>query len=202
MKNNSEISKQLLKLLFSLYGVDFSDYEECYNTIKIDLSENNNNEDEDGKSPINSSTSSKCNINNNMKSIEIKLNKNNQKKFNDEINMSNLNSNGRANRFKIFLNSNKGKKIINTDFNIKLINNISNNKYKLYSTPGQINFLNYKNKNKSTNKNLDFLPNNSIGLFDNKSNKKLTQNIMTYKNNILNNSFKSCNYIPKEKKTL
>ena len=109
MKNNSEISRQLLKLLFSLYGVDFSDYEECYNTIKIDLSENNNNEDEDGKTHINSSTSSKCNINNNMKSIEIKLNKNNQKKFNDEINISNINSSGRANRFKIFLNSNKVK---------------------------------------------------------------------------------------------
>ena len=199
LKNNSEISELLLKLLFSLYGVDFSDYEECYNTIKLDLSENNNNEDEDGKNHLNSNTSSKCSIKKNLKSIEIKLNKNNQKKLNDEINISNLNSSGRGNRFKIFLNSNKGKKIINTDFNIKLIDNISNNKYKLYSTPGQINLLNYKNKNKSTNKNLEFLPNNSIGLFDNQSNKKLSPNIMTHKNNILNNSFKSCNYIPKEK---
>ena len=33
------------------------------------------------------------------------------------------------------------------------------------------------------------------------SNKKLTPNIMTHKNNILNNSFKSCNYIPKEKQS-
>ena len=201
LKNNSEISELLLKLLFSLYGVDFSDYEECYNTIKLDLSENNEDEDEDGKSHLNSNTSSKCSIKSNMKSTEIKLNKNNHKIFNDEIKISNLNSSGRANRFKIFLNSNKGKKIINTDFNIKLINNNSNsnNKYKLYSSPGQINFLNYKNKNKSTNKNLEFSQNNSIGLFDNKGNKNLSPNIMNHKNNILNNSFKSSNYIPKEK---
>ena len=201
LNNQSEISDKLFKLLFSLYGIEFSDYEECYNIIKKDLSENINIDDENESSNLYSNASSKCNINKNIKSIEIKLNKNNKKTFNEEINMSNLNTSSRENKFKIFLNSNKEKKYIKTNFNIKLTNNINNKnkyKFKLYSSPGQINFLNCKKKNKSTEKNLEFLPNNSIGIFKNNSKKKLSPNIKNHKNNVLNTSFKISNYIPKE----
>ena len=46
INNNSDVSKRLFKLLLSLYGIDFSDYEECYIVIKKDLIENNDYEEE------------------------------------------------------------------------------------------------------------------------------------------------------------
>ena len=98
LNNKSGISKNI-KWIFSLYGIEFSDYEECYNIIKKNLSENINIDDEDEISNLYSNTSSKCDINKNMKSIEIKLNKNNKKKFNEKINISNSNTNIRENKF-------------------------------------------------------------------------------------------------------
>ena len=199
LKKNQEISEHLYKLLISLYGVELSDYEECYNIIKHDLNNNNNNEVEE---KINSNTKSNTNsnISNNLKSIDNTFNKSKDFIMNEENRKRILNSSGRKNKFKIYLNSNKNKKYINTDNNIKSIDN--KKKFKLYSSPGQINFLNQKKKNKSTDKNIEFLPNNSIGIFDNKSNKELSLNLMTHNNSLHNTSFKSCNYIPKEQNNI
>ena len=202
LNHNLEISEHLYKLLISLYGVEFTDYEECYNVIKNDLNKNNDNEDEDEEENSNSNTKSNTNsnINNNLKSIDNKFNKSKDFTMNEENSKRILNSSGRKNKFKIYLNSNKNKKFINTDNNIKSIDN--KKKFKLYSSPDQINFLNKKKKNKSTDKNIDFLPNNSIGIFDNKSNKKLSLNLMKHNNSLHNTSCKSCNYIPKEQNNI
>ena len=194
LHKNSENSKRLFKSLISLYGVDFSDYEECYNAIKKDLNENDNNEDEEDNCNTNTNTNSNTNIN--TKSIEIKSNKSNDI-LNEEKDTNNLNSSGRKNKFKIFLNSNKDKKYINTDININSINKSSKHKYKLYASPGQTNFVNHKKKFKSTDKNYEIISNNSIGLFANDS-KKLSPNILSHNNSLHNSSFKSTNYVPKE----
>ena len=198
LNKNLEISEYFFKLLISLYGVEFSDYEECYNVIKQDLNKNNVIVDEEENSNLN--TKSNTNSNNNWKSKENKFNKSKDFTMDKEKRKRILNSSRRKNKFKIFLNSNKNKKYIDTENNIKSIDN--KKKYKLYSSPGQINFLYQKKKNKSSEKNIEFLPNNSIGLFDNKNNKKLSLNLMTHNNSLHNTSFKSCKYIPKEQNNI
>ena len=131
LNKNLKISEKIFKLLFGLYGVEFSDFEECYNIIKQDLSNININDyDSSINSNTNTNTNSKTNINKNMKSLETKFNsKNNILK--EEKNITNKSISDRKNKYKIYLNSNKGKKYINTDFNIKL-NNHSSNKKKKY----------------------------------------------------------------------
>ena len=193
LHKNLETSQKLFKLLISLYGIDFSDYEECYIAIKKDINQYNESEDEQESSNKNTNTNSKTNIN--TQSIEIKSSNINNI-MNDEKDLSNTNSSGRENKFKIYLNSNKDKKYINTDININNINKNSKQKYKLYASPGQTNFANHKKKAKSNEKNYEFLSNNSIGLFPN-DNKK-SPNILTHNNSSNNNSFKSTNFIPKE----
>ena len=197
-------SEKLYKSLISIYGVEFSDYEECYNVIKQDLIENENNETEDEEESFktNSNTRSNTNITNTnitntIKSMKIKLSTSNNNTLNEERNISNLNTSGRKNKFKVYLSSNKDKKYINTDYNIKSkINKNSKNKYKFNSSPGQINFFNQKQKCKSSDK-YEFIPNNSIGIFNDNTN-KLSPNIMTNNNSLINTSFKSTNYIPKD----
>ena len=202
LNKNLEISEKLFKLLFGLYGVEFSDFEECYNIIKQDLSNININDyDSSINSNTNTNTNSKTNINKNMKSLETKFNsKNNILK--EEKNITNKSISDRKNKYKIYLNSNKGKKYINTDFNIKLNNHSSNKKkkykFKLYSSPCQLNFINNKNRNKSCNKNLEFKQNNSVGILKFNNTNKLSPNILTHNNSLHNSSFKSCVYIPKE----
>ena len=198
LPKNIESSESLFKLLISLYGVEFSDYEECYNIIKLDLFENNSFEDENESINSNINTNSQTDINKTKKNLEAEINKSNLNTF-DEETISNLNTSSKEFNYKIFLNSNKVKKFKNTDYNLKSNNNSKTKyKYKLCASPGQINFLNNKRKNKSTEKNLEFLQNNSIGIFTNNVNQKLTPNIMTHNNSLHNSSFNSYNYILKE----
>ena len=199
LNNKEEISKNLYNLLLSLYGIKFYDYEECYNIIKNDLVDNNDIEFEDDTEKTNSNTYSKTNIYTNEKNIKIKLNKSNNITLNEERNKSNLSTSVRKKKFKIFLNSNKGKKYSKTDYNINLKRDkINENKYK--SSFGQINFLNHKKKFKCNEKKYEFLDHNSIDILrDNYKN--LSPNIMN-SCSIHNTSFKSCNYISKEPRHL
>ena len=91
-----------------------NDYEECYNIIKKDLIDTENNDDNEEES-LNSNidtTKSNTNTNKTIKSSDIIVNKDNKNTLNEERNISNLNSSGRKNKFKVYLNSNKGKKYI------------------------------------------------------------------------------------------
>ena len=201
LNKNLEISEKLYKLLISLYGIEFSDYEECYNIIKKDLIDNENNDEDNEEESLNSNidtTKSNTNTNKTIKSTDIILTKDNKNILTEERNISNLNSSGRKNKFKVYLNSNKGKKYMNTDYNVKLkINKNSKNKYKIYSSPGQINFLNHKKNYKSSDRNYEYLQNNSIGIF-NENCQNLSPNIMSHNNSLSNTSFKSTNFIPKD----
>ena len=196
VNNISDISKRLFELLLSLYGIEFPDYEECYNAIKKDLLEDNEDEDENEEEIYKTNnTIENTYSNTNMKTVEIKSNKNKFKVF--------INSNKNKNK-------NKNKKYFNTDvnMNMKNINNLNNNnnskkKLKLCESPGQMNFIKHKKKFKSNDKNYAFINNNSIGLLinDNK-NKKYSPNIITHNNSLHNSSFKTINYIPKEEQNL
>jgi hypothetical protein len=210
LNNNSEISKRLFKLLISLYGINFSDYEECYNALKKDLTENKDSGDEEdidnsnsnsNKTNANTNSNSKTNIN--KKSIEMKSNKSNDN-ANEDKEISNLISNScRQNKFKVHLNSNKSKKkYVNTEFNLKNINKNNNkHKFKLYASPGQTSFSTKKRRFKSNDKYYELFSNNSIGIFSSDS-KKISHNILTHNNSSHNSSFKSTNFVPKEKQLL
>ena len=207
LQNNMKFSEKLFKLLISLYGVEFSDYEECYNTVKQDLENSNSEEDENNitnsntnsNTNINSITKANSNTNSNLTSIEIKKNWSNNNIINQERSIANMNTTERKNKFKLSLNSNKDRRYINTELNLKSTINNNKNKYKLYASPGQTNFSGHKKKYKSTDKKYEFLPNNSIGIFNNNV-KNLASNILSNDNSIHNSSFKSTNYIPSESK--
>ena len=56
LSHNGESSKKLYKLLISIYGIEFSDYEECYNIIKNDIDKICESEDEEEEEEENSTT--------------------------------------------------------------------------------------------------------------------------------------------------
>ena len=206
--DNVQNSEKLFKSLISLYGVDFSYYEECYNVIKKDLSENNDSDDEieesnNTNSNTNTTKSTTTNINSNANISELNKNRSIPNILSEEMKKRNFNTSERKNKFKLSQNSNPRDIRIynNTDYNLKLkiSKNSKNNKYKLYASPGGTKFSAKKIKFKSSDKNYEFLPNNSIDIFGEFS-KKLSPNKITSNNSYHNTSIKSCNYMPKEEK--
>ena len=206
--DNIQNSDKLFKLLISLYGVDFSYYEECYNVIKKDSDENNDSDDEiDESNNTNSNTnttkSTTTNINSNINISDLNKNRSIPNILSEEMKKQNFNTTERKNKFKLTQNSNPReiRKYNNTDYNLKLkiSKNSTNNKYKLYSSPGGTKFSAKKLKFKSNDKNYEILPNNSIDIFG-EFNKKLSPNKITSNSSYHNTSIKSCNYMPKEEK--
>ena len=54
LNKNIKIYEKLYKLLIYLYCIEFSDYEECYNIIKKDLIDNENNDEDNEEESLNS----------------------------------------------------------------------------------------------------------------------------------------------------
>ena len=191
INKNIKLSEKLYKILLSIYGIEFSDYEECYNEIKKDMEENNELEDENDESMHE-------NTNSNLNSLEINMQTStNSKTLSKERNNYDWENFTRKNRFKISRDTNNGKKYFKADIN-NGVGKINKNMKILSSSPEHINTNGQKKKYILKTKNNDYYQNNSIGLLDNiYNNKKLSPNIMTNTNttNSLNNtSVKSCNY--------
>ena len=177
---------ELYKKLILLYGVEFSDYEECYNIIKMDLSETNDLNEEE-KEDI--SYSNIPNINKDTDSLIIKNNINNSKTINKERNKykDNFNKDSGEIKNKISLDSNRDNRYIKTDINLN--RNIIKNSNNLISSLDQKKDKLLSKKYKLNN-NYYSLQNNSIDILDNiHINKKLTPNVIR---NINNNSL---NYV-------
>ena len=175
---------ELYKLLILLYGVEFSDYEECYNIIKMDLSETNDLNEEE-KEDI--SYSNIPNIDKDTDSLIIKNNIKYNKTINKEINKYKCNFNkdsGEINN-KISVDSNRDYRYIKTDMNIN--RNKNKNSHNLISSLDQKKDKLLSKKYKLNN-NYYSLQNNSIEILDNiHTNKKLTPNgIRNINNNSLN----------------
>ena len=218
LSHNGELSKKLYKLLISIYGIEFSDYEECYNIIKNDIDKNYESDDEEEEEEENSTndrntiSNTKTNtsiqnsniiINPKANTIEINKNKNiskNTLKEEKSVSISNLNSE-RKNKFIFSQNSNKIKnfKGFENKFNLKIKSDIKN-KFKL-NLSGLTNFEDYKRKLKSNEKHDEYSSSNSIDVF-NVRNRKFSNYIINNNNNnsIHNTSIKSCNYISKDDK--
>ena len=217
--HNGELSKKIYKLLLSIYGIELSDYEECYNVIKNDLDKNYESEDEEEEEEENNTTkrntisnnktnttlqNSNTSMNPKANTIEINKTKNissNTLKEEKSVNMSNLNSE-RKNKFMLSQDTNKLKnfKGIENKFNLKIKNN-TKNKFKL-NLSGLTNFEVYKRKLKSNEKHGEYSSNNSIDVFSIRS-KKFSNYMINNNNNnnsIHNTSIKSCNYVPKDDK--
>ena len=191
INKNKNFSEKMYKLLILLYGVEISDYEECYNEIKKDLEESNEME-EDEENEVGSN----INLNtNNANSLDINIYSNNSKTLNKDRNNYGLKKVSRKNRFRISVDSNRGVKYIKTDINLN--NNVYNkNNHNLISSLDQKNNDFQKRKYKLKNNNYNNSHNHSIGILDNHINIKYTPNIISnINNNSLNNtSVKSCNY--------
>ena len=196
LKKN-KFSEKLFKLLISLYGFEFKDYEECYNIIKQDLEDNESDEEENDntKSNINLNNNNKRNknYNTNINNIDIKKNRSND--ILNEGNTINLNITERINKFKINLNSNKVRKYINSEHNLASTINNNKTKYTLNAISNKTKFSIFKNKIKSRDKSL---PNNLVNVFNNNF-KNLTTNTLTNESND-NSSFNIANYNTSETK--
>jgi len=200
INNESNLYETLYKMLISLYGVEFYDYEACYNEIKKDISEcDEMEEDEEENEEINNLMNTKTNTNLNLganaNSLEINMTSTNCKTLSKERGYD-WETFTRKNRFRISKDSNKGNKFIKTDMNLLMNGNKISNKKKLISSPDQANSSSQKMKYKLKSKNNEHT-NNSIGILDNLSNnKKYSPNILSNTNNnsLNNTSVKSCNY--------
>ena len=192
-----DLSEQLYNFLISLYGVEFSDYEECYNIIKKDLVETNELDEEEEIEENNHSIIQNINKDKdiNINSFEINNHSNISKTINKERKNDNINKNyQRKNKYKISVDSNKRSRYIQTDINIR--NKIDKNSYNLISSLDQ--------KKYKLNNNYYSLQNNSIEILDNiHKNKKLTPNIIrNINNNSLNNTRNNNNFIKNRPKYL
>ena len=200
INNESNLYETLYKKLISLYGVEFYDYEACYNEIKKDISEcDEMEEDEEENEEINNLMNTKTNTNLNLgantNSLEINMTSTNCKTLSKERGYD-WETFTRKNRFRISKDSNKGNKFIKTDMNLMMNGNKISNKKKLISSPDQAISSSQKMKYKLKSKNNEHT-NNSIGILDNLSNnKKYSPNILSNTNNnsLNNTSVKSCNY--------
>lgn len=200
INNEKKLYEKLYTMLMSLYGVEFSDYEHCYNEIKKDLIENDEieedeDENEESNNLMNTKTNTNLNLGENTNSLEINITSTNCKTLSKERGYD-WETFTRKNRFRISKDSNKANKFIKTDMNLMMNGNKISNKKKLISSPEQANSgiqrIKYKLKNKNNEYN-----NNSIGILDNlANNKKFSPNILsnTNSNSLNNTSVKSCNY--------
>ena len=216
LSHNVELSNKLYKLLISIYGIELSDYEECYKVIKNDLDKyyEDEEEEEEENSTTNRNTisntktkstlpNSNISITSKANTIEINKTKNissNTLKEEKIINISNLNSE-RKNKFILSQNSNKIKnfKGIENKFNFNIKDN-SKNKFKL-NLSGLTNFEVYKKRKLKSNEKQDqYSSNNSIDVLSTRSKKFSNYKINNNNNSIHNTSIKSCNYVSKDDK--
>ena len=218
LSHNVELSKKLYKLLISIYGIELSDYEECYKVIKNDLDKyyEDEEEEEEENSTTNRNTisntktkstlpNSNISITSKANTIEINKTKNIssntlKEEKNININISNLNSE-RKNKFILSQNSNKIKnfKGIENKFNFNIKDN-SKNKFKL-NLSGLTNFEVYKKRKLKSNEKQDqYSSNNSIDVLSTRSKKFSNYKINNNNNSIHNTSIKSCNYVSKDDK--
>ena len=187
---NRKLSDNLYKSLISLYGVEFSDYEQCYKEIKRGISESGEMEEEDEEEDSNMNTKrNNNNLNINTNSLEINIIGSNGTKTLSKEKDYNWDTISRKNRFKVSRDKNKASKYMKTDMN-------ANMKKKVLSSPDEEGFGIQKIKYKLKNADLNYLKNHSLGILDNLYNsKKLGSNLISNSNNSLNNtSVKSCNY--------
>ena len=218
LSHNVELSNKLYKLLISIYGIELSDYEECYKVIKNDLDKyyEDEEEEEEENSTTNRNTisntktkstlpNSNISITSKANTIEINKTKNIssntlKEEKNININISNLNSE-RKNKFILSQNSNKIKnfKGIENKFNFNIKDN-SKNKFKL-NLSGLTNFEVYKKRKLKSNEKQDqYSSNNSIDVLSTRSKKFSNYKINNNNNSIHNTSIKSCNYVSKDDK--
>ena len=184
INTKSELSENLYKLLLNMYDVDFSDYEDCYNLIKIDLSESNEMEEEEE----NEEMSDKENINN-LNILEVNKNKANSKTLNKERNNFELEKISRKNKNRISVDSHKVKRYIKTDININLNKFIKNEHKQISSFDKKKDNLRIK-KIKLKINGIDAMQNNSKETINNNfANKKFSPSILSQTNNTsLNNT--------------
>ena len=189
--NNLQLSEKLYNLLLLLYGIEFSDYEECYNIIKMDLKKNNDMDEDEEEKEESSNVNSKLNINletsnnTNINIRDINSHTNNSKSLNNErlkINNYDFEKISRKNNNRISVDNNKRKRYLKTDHDL---NGNKDNK--------NLNSRKYKNKKN----NYDNLQNSSIEIFElYHANKKLTPSLISNTNNssLNNTSIKSYNF--------
>ena len=183
LNKDMKLSEKIFNLLLNLYEINFSDYEECYNLIKRDMSNETEEESDDEEDSV-----IDMNINSKKggKSLEINLTESNYSNMKGRRNISNIMGNSEKSKILLSQNSNN---YINTDFNIK--NNGKKNRIKLFITPGQLNLATHKMKyksSKSSDKNFEMQSNNFNRHLNRKSNKKLNGNRNTLKNISFKNS--------------
>ena len=191
INKNRKLSDNLYKSLISLYGVEFSDYEQCYKEIKRGISESGEMEEEEEEeedSKMNTKRNNN-NLNINTNSLEINIIGSNEPKTLSKEKDYNWDTISRKNRFKVSRDKNKASKYMKTDMN-------ANMKKKVLSSPDEESFNIQKIKYKLKNGDLNYMKNHSLGILDNLYNsKKVGSNLISNSNNSLNNtSVKSCNY--------
>ena len=187
INTNKKLSDILYKELIALYGVEFSDYEQCYKEIKKGINESDEMEEEEEES--NNMDIKRNNNNINGNSLEINIIGSNGSKTLSKEKDYNWDTISRKNRFKVSRDKNKATKYMRTDTNATM-------KKKVLSSPDEEGFGLQKIKYKLKNGDLNYLKNHSLGVLDNFYNsKKLGSNLISNSNNSLNNtSVKSCNY--------
>jgi len=187
INTNKKLSDILYKELIALYGVEFSEYEQCYKEIKKGISESDEMEEEEEES--NNMDIKRNNNNINGNSLEINIIGSNGSKTLSKEKDYNWDTISRKNRFKVSRDKNKATKYMRTDANATM-------KKKVLSSPDEEGFGLQKIKYKLKNGDLNYLKNHSLGVLDNFYNsKKLGSNLISNSNNSLNNtSVKSCNY--------
>ena len=195
-----KLSKKLYELLLSLYGIEFSDYEECYNLIKIDINENNEQgKEEDEEQEEENKSNSKININTskNINNQKIKEQINNSKTLDNERNNYKFDKISNKNKNRISVDSNNRKRYIKTDTNLIKNNNSKKGDHLISSLDDKKDdFRKGKGKHKLMKNNYNIKQNNSIEIMENyHPNKKLTPSIITFTNNtsLDNTSIKTYN---------
>ena len=192
---NLKPSEKLYELLLSIYGIEFSDYEECYNIMKIDISESDEiDEDEDEEQELSSNANSKINLNTNIKisNQEIKDHLNNSKTLNNQRNNYKIDKISK-NKYRISVDSNNRKRYIKTDVNT--LKN-KNEHYLLSSLDNKRENFPKERYKLIKNNNKNGHQNNSIEILEHyHANKKLTPSLITNTNNtsLNNTSIKSHN---------
>ena len=89
INNETNLYEILYKMLMSLYGVEFYDYEACYNEIKKDIIENDEmeedeEENEQNSNLMNAKTNTNLNLGENTNSLEINMTSTNCKTLSKE----------------------------------------------------------------------------------------------------------------------
>ena len=90
-----KLSEKIFNLLLNLYGVSFSDYEECYELIKNDINNEMEEETEEDESIVDMNIKSKRGV----KSLEINLTESNYSNMKGKRNISNLMGDPEKNKF-------------------------------------------------------------------------------------------------------